>query len=163
MTSTEFCADGNRRFHSVCKQFESQKEYNSFVRTCQAIHFKLRKFIQEEYQNGWIWSIEPKGVSSLKCRKRFYHAFALQAWRKGPAKVSNRKPTDCQSYLHYKSHHPKHTKTGIVYSQALRFNGLIDSDTELHHHLHLLTKALLVQQYPLELINDFIFKALEHS
>ena len=74
-----------------------------------------------------------------------------------------RKPTDCQSYLHYDSHHPKHTKTGIIYSQALRFNRLIDDDTELQKQLHIFTRALLVQNYPLDVINHHISKALAHT
>ena len=74
-----------------------------------------------------------------------------------------RKPTDCQAYLHYNSHHPHHTKTGIIYSQALRFNRLIDNDEHLKQHLHILTKALLIQNYPLDTINEYILKALSHT
>ena len=74
-----------------------------------------------------------------------------------------RKPTDCQAYLHFNSHHPLHVKTGIIYSQALRLNRLIDNDTDLQEHLHILTRALLVQGYPLDTINRNILRALEHS
>ena len=74
-----------------------------------------------------------------------------------------RKPTDCQAYLHYDSHHPHHTKTGIIYSQALRFNRLIDTDENLQHHLHILTRALLIQKYPLDVINQHVLKALTHT
>jgi len=74
-----------------------------------------------------------------------------------------RKPTDCQMYTHYNSNHPTYIKHNIIYNQALRLNKLIDNDNELSKHLHILTKALLAQNYPLDIINQNIMKALTHS
>ena len=71
-----------------------------------------------------------------------------------------RKPTDCQAYLHALSFHPSHTTSGIIYSQALRYNRLIDDDTHLQIHLLNLTKALIVQGYDLQTINRNIARAL---
>ena len=74
-----------------------------------------------------------------------------------------RKPTDCQAYLHSDSYHPWHTKTGMIYSQALRFNRLIDSDSDLTETLHIFSRALLVQGYKLKVINKHIGRALSKS
>ena len=71
-----------------------------------------------------------------------------------------RKPTDCASYLHFKSNHPIHTKRSIIYSQALRYNMLIDDDNKLTDNLHYLTKAFIAKGYPLKMINEEIRKAM---
>ena len=74
-----------------------------------------------------------------------------------------RKPTDCQAYLHSHSFHPPHTISGIVYSQALRYNRLIDNDTNLAHHLNILSRALIIQGYSLRTIHTQIHKALTYT
>eukprot|EP00111_Clytia_hemisphaerica_P009129 TCONS_00026815-protein len=71
-----------------------------------------------------------------------------------------RKPTDRSQLLHFESNHPLHTKEGIVYSQALRYNMIISDSQTLTNELHNLSKILLARGYPLRIINDNIKKAL---
>ena len=57
------------------------------------------------------------------------------------------KPTDRTALLHNTSHHPKHCKLGIIYSQALRYRKLITNDEELKHRLQTLRIILLTRGY----------------
>ena len=74
-----------------------------------------------------------------------------------------RKPSDCSSYLHFHSNHPFHTKRSIIYSQALRYNLIIDDDKDLQTNLNFLTKAFLAKEYPIKLIQEEIMKATRCS
>ena len=73
------------------------------------------------------------------------------------------KPTDCMSYLHWQSHHQDSTKLGLIRSQTIRFNRLIDSDSDLHSHLHKFTIALLIRGFRLPDINQEIKIGLNRS
>ena len=53
------------------------------------------------------------------------------------------KPTDARSYLHFSSAHPRHTFSGIVYSQCLRLRRIINNTDRLAHRLNELLAALL--------------------
>ena len=64
------------------------------------------------------------------------------------------------SFLHFKSNHPLHTKKSLIYFQALRHNRLTDSAKDLQEQLWFLTRALLAKEYPLEIINIEIKKAM---
>ena len=75
----------------------------------------------------------------------------------------HKKPTDCNSLLHYKSYHPLHTKESVIYSQALRYNMLNYKDTDLTQNLYELTRTLLIRDYPLQFINKIVKKALTHT
>ena len=59
----------------------------------------------------------------------------------------HRKPTDLMLLLHYQSNHPLHTKESIIYSQALRYNLIINSNNRLSSELHNLTRTLLARKY----------------
>ena len=64
------------------------------------------------------------------------------------------KPTDTKSLLHYTSYHPNHTKSNIIYTQALRYRLLTTDDTVLKNELNELATTLLRRGYPLNLINE---------
>ena len=51
-----------------------------------------------------------------------------------------KKPTDVSPLLHANSFHPNNCKTGIIYSQALRYRRIIFNNDDFEHHL----KRLLV-------------------
>ena len=74
-----------------------------------------------------------------------------------------KKPTDRSMLLHFKSHHPLHTKESVIYSQALRYNMIISNDSILQDELYNLTRTLLARHYPLKTINDNIQKALQFT
>ena len=74
-----------------------------------------------------------------------------------------RKPTDCMTLLHFRSHHPLSCKESIIYSQALRYNMIISEDHILQAELNNLTRILLARAYPLHLIIKNIKNALTHS
>ena len=65
--------------------------------------------------------------------------------------------------LHFQSNHPLHTKESIIYSQALRYNLIINDDTQLQNELYHLTRTLLARKYPLHIINRNIIKTLKFS
>ena len=65
--------------------------------------------------------------------------------------------------MHFHSHHPTYVKRSVIYSQALRYNMLSDSDEDLQRDLYALTKTLLARRYPLNMINEEILKALQFS
>ncbi|XP_065684436.1 uncharacterized protein LOC136096846 [Hydra vulgaris] len=74
-----------------------------------------------------------------------------------------KKPTDTCSLLHFKSHHPRHQKEGLIYSQALRLNKIIRSENNLKGELENLARTLITKGYPLEMINFNIKKALKYT
>ena len=62
------------------------------------------------------------------------------------------KPTDARSYLHYSSAHPRHTFSGIVYSQCLRLRRIINDQGRLSHRLNELLAAFDKSGYPEEML-----------
>ena len=58
------------------------------------------------------------------------------------------KPTDARSYLHFSSAHPRHTFSGIVYSQCLRLRRIINNQDRLAHRLNELLAAFDKSGYP---------------
>ena len=74
-----------------------------------------------------------------------------------------KKRTDRSFLLQNDSHHPKQVKEGIIYSQALRYNMIINTDSELQTELYNLTRTLLARHYPLHIINRNITKALQFT
>ena len=62
------------------------------------------------------------------------------------------KPTDSRSYLHYSSAHPRHTFSGIVYSQCLRLRRIINDQGRLVHRLNELLAAFDMSGYPEEML-----------
>ena len=57
------------------------------------------------------------------------------------------KPSDRQSYLHSKSEHPNSTKKCIAYSQAIRFNKICYSTSDLHNNCKRLLNTLTKRGY----------------
>ena len=75
----------------------------------------------------------------------------------------HRKPTDKMLLLHFQSNHSLHTKESIINSQVLRYNLIINTDTQLQTELYNLTRTLLARKYPLHIINRNILKTLKFS
>jgi hypothetical protein len=71
-----------------------------------------------------------------------------------------RKPTDTLCLLHHSSHHPNHTKTSIIYSQAIRYNRLISDEHKLTIELRSLAKTLILRGYHINDINRYFDKAM---
>ena len=57
------------------------------------------------------------------------------------------KPTERQSYLHSKSEHPNSTKKSIAHSQALRFNKICYSRSDLRNSCKRLLNTLTKRGY----------------
>ncbi|CAN7947414.1 unnamed protein product, partial [Ixodes hexagonus] len=70
-----------------------------------------------------------------------------------------RKPTDSQQYLSFKSSHPRHCKTAIPYSQALRCRRICSNDDDLNKNLEQLKQAFHKRDYPTALVNNAIDRA----
>ena len=68
----------------------------------------------------------------------------------------NRKVTDACRYLEYSSHHPRHVFAAVVYSQALRYRRVINSDTLLTRRLEELKSFFLFSSYPEDLVDKAI-------
>ena len=68
------------------------------------------------------------------------------------------KQTDSRSYLNFRSAHPNHIYSGIVYSQCLRLRRIINSDERLHFHLSEMREAFLSAEYPAQIIDNIIDK-----
>ena len=74
-----------------------------------------------------------------------------------------RKPTDCPSYLHFNSEHPRHQKVSIPYSLALRCKRICsdpeDARRQANHTLQLFHK----RGYPTFILNDAFNKAMKEN
>ena len=70
------------------------------------------------------------------------------------------KPTDARSYLNFKSFHPKHVFSGIVYSQCLRLRRIINNRERLEHRLKELCLAFQKSEYPTEMLRKISTKVL---
>ena len=70
------------------------------------------------------------------------------------------KKTDSRSYLHFRSSHPNHIYSGIVYSQCLRLRRIINSQERLKEHLTDLKKAFLAAGYPRKMVENISNKVL---
>ena len=69
------------------------------------------------------------------------------------------KPTDKQSYLHYKSEHPINMKRNIPYSQALRMKRICSEETEYHKNTNKLLNVFTSRGYKKEAVEEQIAKA----
>jgi hypothetical protein len=69
------------------------------------------------------------------------------------------KPTDTHQYLHSSSCHPRHCKTGIAYSQALRLRRICSNDSDFHRHTRVLANNLVARGYSSRQVNKSIAKA----
>ena len=68
----------------------------------------------------------------------------------------NIKKTDARAYLHYNSYHPRQTFPSIVYSQALRYRRIINSDATLRERLDDLTLCFINSGYPNNMIRGIM-------
>jgi len=69
-----------------------------------------------------------------------------------------RKPTYRIQYLHFNSNHPRHVKTAIPYSQALRYRRIIDDEDVLVTELEKLKSFFELRGYPPQLVDTEINK-----
>ena len=73
------------------------------------------------------------------------------------------KPTDARSYLHYTSAHPRHTFSGIVYSQCLHLRRIINDQDRLKSRLIELCSAFEKFGYPKNMLMNISTKVLNMS
>ena len=74
-----------------------------------------------------------------------------------------KKPTDVCFLLHAQSFHPSSSKTGIIYSQAIRYSRIITTDEDLTFHLKQLFNTLVSRGYDPTLIQSIVSKVLTKS
>ncbi len=72
-----------------------------------------------------------------------------------------RKPTDSRRYLNFRSCHPNHVFSGVVYSQGLRLRRIIERDDDLQSELSYLKTDFLKSHYPSKMI-DNIFQKVQN-
>ena len=65
-----------------------------------------------------------------------------------------RKETDANRYLFYNSFHPRHTFRSIVYSQAIRYRRIINSDSLLRQRLDELSTFFVNSGYPSQFVHS---------
>ena len=69
-----------------------------------------------------------------------------------------RKPTDSDSFLHFTSAHPPHTFAAVVYSQAIRYRRIINTDCLLELRLCEVYDKFKKFGYPRKMLNDILDK-----
>ena len=70
------------------------------------------------------------------------------------------KPTDKHQYLHTKSCHPRHCKTAIPFSQALRLRRICSEQDNLVIRSQELKQYLMKRGYPEQLLDTEIHRAI---
>ena len=70
------------------------------------------------------------------------------------------KPNDSKQYLLFNSCHPKHTWTSIPYSLAIRIRRIVTKEEILRIRMNELGRALKQQNYPVNVIEKGIDKAM---
>ena len=73
------------------------------------------------------------------------------------------KPTDSFQYLPYTSSHPRHTKNNIPYNLARRICMIVENQDIRRRPLYYLKQILLRKQYPAEIIDYGVNKALTQT
>ena len=68
------------------------------------------------------------------------------------------KPTDTHQYLHASSCHPRHCKTGIAYSQALRLRRICSNESDFRRHTRVLASNLVARGYSSRQVKNSIAK-----
>ena len=68
------------------------------------------------------------------------------------------KETDSRAYLNFGSSHPKHTFSGIVYSQCLRLRRITNDNDRLKLRLEELKEAFFNADYPKNMVNNIANK-----
>ena len=70
-----------------------------------------------------------------------------------------KKPTDKHQYLHYESHHPRHCKNAIPYSQIVRLRRLCMDDNDYDNKVDDFLDRLKQRNYPDNILKDTKEKA----
>ena len=70
-----------------------------------------------------------------------------------------KKPTDKHQYLDFASHHPRHCKTGIPYSQIVRLRRICSDDTDYSKQVQHLTTTLKNRHYPQQILDSTMNRA----
>ena len=73
------------------------------------------------------------------------------------------KKQDICTLLHNSSFHPKNCKKGVIYSQALRYRRIINSDEKLEEQLEILRENLIRRGYNLSEIKTQFNKIRQYS
>ena len=73
------------------------------------------------------------------------------------------KPTDKHQYLHTKSCHPRHCKTAIPFSQALRLRRICSEQDNLVTRSQELKQHLIKRGYPEQMLDTEIHRAISVS
>ena len=71
------------------------------------------------------------------------------------------KPTDGHQYLHFESCHPSHTKSSIIFSQALRMRRICSKKSDLVANIGKLKDWFKERGYPEDMVNKETKRALE--
>ncbi len=69
------------------------------------------------------------------------------------------KPTDTHQYLHSSSCHPRHCKTGIAFSQALRLKRICSNDYDFSRHSQILRNNLVARGHSARQVQRAIARA----
>ena len=69
------------------------------------------------------------------------------------------KPTDTHQYLHSSSCHPRHCKTGIAFSQALRLRRICSNESDFSRHAQVLKNHLVVRGHSSHRVKQAIARA----
>lgn len=71
-----------------------------------------------------------------------------------------KKPTDKHQFLHFESHHPRHCKNAIPFSQIVRLRRLCMNDTDYNQKVDELVETLKNQHYPDNVLHQVKQKSL---
>ena len=74
-----------------------------------------------------------------------------------------RKPTDSDGFLHFSSAHPPHVFAAVVYSQAIRYRRIINTDGVLELRLKDLYQRFIKCGYPKKMLDDIFDKVKEST
>ena len=129
----------------------------NFVRWSDHVNHKLQEYglsIKEKAEDSW--DINPPGVHTvfLDIKYTFDESNGLVT-------DVNIKKTDARVYLHFSSFHPKQTFPSIVYSQALRYRRIINSDDLLKTRLDELSECFLRSGYPRKMVFGILSDVLK--
>ncbi|XP_030842371.1 uncharacterized protein LOC115924431, partial [Strongylocentrotus purpuratus] len=69
------------------------------------------------------------------------------------------KPTDTHQYLHSSSCHPRHCKTGIAFSRALRLRRICSNDSDFSRHTQILRNNLVARGHSSRQVHRAIARA----
>jgi len=73
------------------------------------------------------------------------------------------KPTSKQTFLHARSTHPTHSINSLPYAQFIRLRRIASTEEAFKRHASKLTDALLLRDYPIEVIRKALAKACTQS